>query len=383
MSEEEHALGVYPRRGISIVRGEGATLWDSEGKEYIDCIAGHGVANVGHCNEEVVRAIEKQAHRLITCPGTFFNDVRSELIDMLVRITPDGINRMFLCNSGAEAIEAALKFARLTTGKPGFVAAMRGFHGRTLGALSVTFKKEYREGFEPLLPGATFVPFNDIGKLEAAINEETAAIVLEVVQGEGGVRPAQKEYLQAAQKLCRERGILFIIDEVQTGFCRTGKMFACEHHDLKPDIICLAKAIAGGIPMGAVGCSDRINVQAGKHGSTFGGNPLACAAAIAAIRYMEQNRLYERAEERGALFEERIMAADLEKIRDFRRIGLMIGIELKEKSRPYIEMLADEGVLALPAGSTVIRLLPPLTISTEEIETVAEKILLLLSNAPK
>ncbi|MAF06657.1 MAG: aspartate aminotransferase family protein [Acidiferrobacteraceae bacterium] len=366
--EARYALEVYPRRGINVVRGEGALIWDSAGNEYLDCAAGVGVANIGHSNPAVADAVAKQAKTLLTCPGIFHNDRRGELMQKLVNLAPQGLNRVFLCNSGTESVEAAIKLARASTGRSGLVTAMRGFHGRTLGALSATFK--YRDAFEPLLPGNTFVPLNNIEKLDAAIGESTSAVILEVVQGEGGVRPAEAEYLAAARRLCTERGALLIIDEVQTGFCRTGRFFACEHFALHPDMMCLAKGIAGGVPMGAVLCADSVIARIGVHGSTFGGNPLACAAASAAVDFMCQEKLAERAAGLGAYFAERFSSALPESVRELRQLGLMIGIELRQKATPFLQALLEHRIIALPAGPTVIRLLPPLTIAQSDLDRV-------------
>ncbi len=371
--ETTYESGFYRKRPIALVRGEGARVWDAEGREYIDCIGGHGAAIVGHANPHVAEAIAAQARRLLVCPGSFCNDVRAELLEELVRIAPPGIERAFLCNSGAEAVEAALKIARLVTGKTRFVAAARGFHGRTLGALSVTWRREYREPYEPLLPGVTFVPYNDAGALkEALAGGDVAGVILEVVQGEGGVIPGEADYLRRAQELCREHGALFIVDEVQTGFGRTGRMFACEHHGLEPDLICVAKGIAGGVPMGAVLIHGRLGPMPPRlHGSTFGGSPLACAAALAAIRFIEEERLPERAAELGAFFlgELRGIASPL--IREVRGLGLMVGVELRRRAAPYLAAMAERGVLALSAGATVVRFLPPLVITREELSRVA------------
>ena len=370
--EDGHTSGVYTKRPLVIVRGEGARVWDAQGRVYIDCVGGHGVVNVGHCHPKVVAAIKEQAERLITCPESFYNDRRTELQAELVRIAPTGLERVFLCNSGTEAIEAAIKFARLATGRPGIIAARNSFHGRTLGALSATWRPQYRRPFEPLVPGFTHVPYNNIDALEAAIGEDTAAVILEVVQGEGGVIVGDGDYLRGVQALCRERGALFIVDEVQTGFGRTGRMFACQHHGLKPDLLCLAKAIAGGIPMGAVLLGPRVGELPSRvHGSTFGGNPLACAAALATIRTIEEEALPQRAAELGAYFLSRLRDVDSPLIRGVRGLGLMVGIELKRRARPYLAALMERGVLALSAGPIVMRFLPPLVISREELETVA------------
>jgi len=366
--EARYALEVYPRRGINIVRGEGVRLWSADGKEYIDCASGVGVANIGHSNPAVAEALADQSRTLLSCPGIFHNDRRGELMERLVGLAPTALKRVFLCNSGTESVEAAIKLARASTGRSGLVAAMRGFHGRTLGALSATFK--YRDTFEPLLEGNTFVPLNNIEKLDAAVGDTTSAVILEVVQGEGGVRPAEEEYLLAARRLCTERGALLIIDEVQTGFCRTGRFFACEHFELQPDMMCLAKGIAGGVPMGAVLCADTVRVGVGVHGSTFGGNPLACAAASAAIDFMCRENLADRAGSLGDYFSQQFLTIQPDSVRELRQFGLMIGIELKQKATPVLQALLEEGIIALPAGPTIIRLLPPLTIDAQEIDQV-------------
>ena len=370
--EERYALEVYPKRDLTVVKGAGAELWDDTGRRYLDCAAGVGVASVGHANPAVAKAIGEQAHTLITCPGIFYNDKRAQLMEKLVSIAPQGLTRAFLCNSGSEAIEAALKFARLTTGRTGIISAMRGFHGRTMGALSATFKKEYREPFAPLVPGFSFVPFNNIEKLVASVDGNTAAVLLEPIQGEGGVMPADPAYLHAARTICDEAGAMLIVDEVQTGFCRTGRMFACEHFDLEPDLLCLAKAIAGGVPMGAVLSNHRVESAVGKHGTTFGGNPLACAAALATIGFMQDEGLAEQAEAKGAYFSQHFSRQRPARVRAVRQLGLMIGIELKERSQPYLVELMNRGVLALPAGPTVIRLLPPLVISETQLDEVSD-----------
>jgi len=282
-----------------------------------------------------------------------------------------GLERVYLSNSGTEAVEAAIKFARLTTGRTRIVAAMRGFHGRTLGALSATWNKKYRQPFEPLVPGFTHIPYNNIEALDQAVDGETAAVLLEVVQGEGGVYPAEAEFLQAAQALCQERGALLVIDEVQTGFGRTGKMFAYQHFDLAPDILCLAKSIAGGLPMGATLLGQRVtNLSPGMHGSTFGGNPLACAASLAAIQAMLEENLPQQAAEKGAYLMEHLNQLESPLVRELRGLGLMVGIELKQKVASYLQEMETRGVIALPAGMTVIRLLPPLVITYAQLDQV-------------
>ena len=378
--EQQYGLPLYPKRDVVLVRGQGATLFDENNKEYIDCAAGIGVANIGHCHPTVVAALQAQIGELMVVPNTLYNDKRSLLLEKLVSVAPASINRAFLCNSGTEAVEAALKFARVSTGRTEYVTAMRGFHGRTMGAVSATFTKKYRDPFAPLIPGFSYVPLNKIEKLDAAVTEKTAAVMLELVQGEGGVNLADSEYISAVRKLCDERGALLIIDEIQTGFCRTGKFFACEHYDLQPDMITIAKAVAGGVPMGATLLSDKINVEPGMHGTTFGGNPIACAAALATISVLENEDLARRATEMGDYFEQKLTSVDLPQVRSIRRQGLMIGLELKGKSQPVLEALMHRGVIALPAGATVLRLLPPLVIEKEQIDRVVDHLQALLAH---
>ena len=369
--EDQFGSGVYGKRPVAVVRGAGSTVWDENGRAYLDCAAGIGVANVGHCHPQVVAAITAQANQLITCQEMFYNDQRAQFQARLADVLPGDLNRVYLCNSGAEAIEAAIKFARLSTGRPGIVAAMRGFHGRTLGALSATYHKKYRQPFEPLVSQFSHVPFGTSAQLDTAITEQTAAVILEIVQGEGGVQLTDPEFFHEASRLCRERGALLIIDEVQTGYGRTGKLFACEHYDLVPDLICLGKAMAGGMPMGAVGIGPRVqNLAPGLHGSTFGGNPLACAAGTAVLDIFQQSDLVTRAATLGEQFRQQIEALNLPLVREVRGLGLMIGIELRQRAMPFVQALMEEGIIALTAGSTVIRLLPPLTITAEELNQV-------------
>ncbi len=368
--ENRHTTGLYHKQPIAIVRGRGASLFDSEGNEYIDCSSGHGVANLGHAHPRVAAAVAEQATRLITLFETFPNDQRARLMELLTSLTP-GLSRVFFCNSGTEANEAAIKFARLSTGRKGIVAAMRGFHGRTLGSLSATWNRKYREPFEPLVPGFTHVPFNNIEALEQAVTEETAAVLLEPVQGEGGVYPADPAYLQAARRICSERGALLILDEVQSGFGRTGKIFAYQHYDVLPDMICVAKSLAGGVPMGAVLIGKAVrNLAPGLHGSTFGGNPLSCAAGVAALSAILEEDLPRQAAEKGAYLMEKLRSLRSPLIREVRGLGLMIGVELKRKVAPYLQALLERRVIALSAGLTTIRLLPPLVITYEQLDRV-------------
>jgi acetylornithine/LysW-gamma-L-lysine aminotransferase len=371
--ESQFTSGVYTKRPIALVHGRGARVWDSDENEYVDCVGGQGSVNIGHANPAVAEAIAKQAQTLITCPEMFYNDRRAELEQKLTSIT--GMPRVFLCNSGTEAVEAAIKFARLTTKRTGIIAAMRGFHGRTFGALSATWEKKYREPFEPLVPDFSHISYNDVAALDEAIDHKTAAVLLEVVQGEGGVRPGTAEFLLKAQEMCHDRGAVLILDEVQTGFGRTGKMFAFQHYGLEPDLLCLAKSMAGGFPMGATMIGARMGVMPSQvHGSTFGGNPLGCAASLAAIDFIEGNRLADRAAELGAWFMDQLKQIESPLIREVRGLGLMVGIELKQKVTPYLQELMKHGVLALPAGLTTLRFLPPLVVEQGDLARVVDAV---------
>jgi len=373
--EQRHTSSLYPKRDVVIVRGEGVWLWDEQGRRYLDCVSGHGVAALGHAHPAIAEVVADQARRLITCPEIFYNDRRAELYKALAEVTPPGLDRFFLCNSGAEAIEAALKFARLSTGRQEIVAAMRGFHGRTMGALSATWNKRYREPFAPLVPGFAHVPFDNLAKMEQAVTKKTAAVLVEIVQGEGGVRPGSTAYFRGLRNLCDERGALLVVDEVQTGFGRTGCWFACEHHDVVPDMMTMAKAMAGGLPMGAVAIGPRVNgLWPGAHGTTFGGNPLACAAALATIRIIHEEYIPGQTAAKGRYMLDRLGQIESPIVREVRGLGLMVGIELRTRVTPVLHGLLERGVLALPAGSTVLRLLPPLIISYGELDDVIEAV---------
>lgn len=380
--ESTYTSGVYPKRDLTIVKGKGAKVWDEEGREYFDCVAGIAVAVLGHANPIIVEALTKQAETLITCPGIFHNDKRAQLLEKLVEVTPASLTRGYLSNSGAEAVEAALKFARLATGRTQVISTMRGFHGRTMGALSLTGNPKYQKPFKPLVPDTMQVPYNKLEKLEAAISDQTAAIVIEVIQGEGGVRPADQAYIDGVKALCKENGALLIIDEIQTGFGRTGKFFACEHYDLEPDIMCLAKALGGGLPIGATMISEAVaeKLHPGAHGTTFGGNPLVCAVSLAVINAIQEQDLTAHAAEMGAYAQHKINAAEIEMVREVRGKGMIIGIELKQKVYPTLVELQQRGVLCVPAGVTTLRLVPPLVMTKDELDSVLDIIISVLDS---
>ncbi|MGE0865023.1 MAG: aspartate aminotransferase family protein [Vicinamibacterales bacterium] len=371
--EERILGGTTARRGdVVITRGEGSSVFDEQGKKYLDLGSAQGVAMLGHCHPRVVEAISRQAETLTLCPNYLYNDVRAEFAQALVDVLPKHLPHLFLANSGAEAVDGALKFARLFTRRPAFVATTKGFHGRTMGALSVTWEPKYREGFLPLLE-TTHVQFNDAAALDAAITDQTAAVILEVVQGESGVNVGTPDFLRSAQRLCRERGALLIVDEIQTGFGRTGKWFAVEHAGIEPDIMCLAKGLGGGFPMGALAYTKAIRdvLTQGAHGSTFGGSPIACAAGLAAIQAYKDEDLIKRSAVLGAHLRNtlRSVLEGVPAVRDIRGLGLMIAVELRTKVAPVLKsLMLKHGVIALPAGPTVLRLLPPLVITEAEID---------------
>ncbi|MDW8058751.1 MAG: aspartate aminotransferase family protein [Thermomicrobium sp.] len=367
---------LYAKRGIALVRGEGVWLYDSDGQRYLDLMSNYGVNILGHAHPRVTAAIVGQASRLLSCHQSFASDVRAAFLEKLLAIAPHGLARAFLSNSGAEAVEAALKFAWAVTGRCKVVAAKRGYHGRTLGALAATGEPKYRQPFLAILPEVVHVPYGDVAALDAAVDAETAAVVLEPVQGEAGIFPADPDYLVAARRITRERGALLVFDEVQTAF-RTGAWFACQHAGVSPDLLCVAKGLANGVPIGATLMTEDVAVSlpAGVHGSTFGGNPLACAAGLATLETLEDDRLIPAAAELGAYFREQLAALGHPLVREVRGLGLMLGLELKVRATPLLKALQERGVLALPAGTTVVRILPPLILTRDEIDFAVARIL--------
>lgn len=372
--EEKYGSGVYYKRDLEIVRGKGVYLYDSQNNEYIDCVGGHGVCLFGHSHPKIIKAIKDQSDILISCPEIFYNDKRAELLEKLAEITPKGLTKTFLSNSGTEAVEAALKFSRKITGKTDIISFTFGFHGRTMGALSATWKAEYKKPFLPLVPGFCHTAYNNLEKLQEVITDNTAAIIVEPVQGEGGVKAANMDFIKGIREICDQKGILMIVDEVQTGFGRTGELFAINRYNVSPDIMCLGKGIAGGIPMGAtVVREDLANLEKGEHGSTFGGNPLACSASLAAIKTLKEEKLVEKSKENGEYFLSQLRKNIDESVyKDVRGLGLIIGIEMKQKVGPYLVKLMEKKILALTAGKLVVRYLPPLIIEKEHIDRVVE-----------
>ncbi len=362
-------VALHPQRELEIVRGVGAVLTSVDGRDYVDVGISQGACNLGHAHPEVTCAIAAQAHRLSFVSTAARNDVRRRFLDALLTIAPAPLERAFLCNSGTESVEAALKFARDATGRPGFIAARRAFHGRTLGALSVTWKKELRQAFEPLLPDVEFVGLNDEEALKEAVGPRTAAVILEPVQGEGGVHIAGAEFLRTARDLCDANGSLLIFDEVQTGLGRTGRLFACEHSGVAPDVMCLAKSLANGVPSGATLITEAVQERLrGSHQSTFGGNPLASAAGATTLEVLVRERLWERAARLGAAFLKHLRALTCAPIREVRGLGLMAAVELRQRAGPVLARMESLGYLALASGESTVRFLPPLVISPEQLQ---------------
>ncbi len=359
--ERDGQLPLYAKRDIALVRGEGAYLFDADGRRYLDAMSNYGVAVLGHADPVYAAALAEQLATLATGHQSFGNDARAALLLALREIAPAGLTRAFLSNSGAEAIEAALKFARLATGRAKVVALRRAYHGRTLGALAATADQKYRAPFEPLGLPVTHVPFDDAEALTAGVDGETAAVILEPIQGEAGVHPASDAFLRTAREVTSANGSLLIADEIQTGF-RTGAPFAISRAGVVPDILCTAKALANGFPIGLTLTSEAVggSVPPGAHGSTFGGNPLACRAALVTLAALRERDLYAHSATLGEEILERVTALGSPKVRQVRGRGMMIGIELKERVTPTLRGLQERGVLALPAGNLTLRLLPPL-----------------------
>ncbi|MCD6470530.1 aspartate aminotransferase family protein [Candidatus Bathyarchaeota archaeon] len=375
--ENSYFASVYHKFPICAVRGKGAILYDANGKAYIDCMGGYGVSLVGHCHPKVVKAIKEQSEKLIACHGSLYNDKRAELLEKLVRIAPKGLNKIFLSNSGAEAVECAIKAAVKYTGKNEIISMVRGFHGKTLGALSATWNPKYRRSFKQILnPNFKFVPFGKLNRVKEAITKNTAAIIVEPIQGEGGVHVPPQGFLNGLRKICDENEIVLIFDEVQTGFGRTGRMWASEHWNVIPDIMCVAKAMGGGVPIAATIAKEEImnSLKVGEHTSTFGGNPLACAAACATIDVIIEERLIERARDLGGRFKGILqeLVDEFRILREVRGLGLMLGLEARIDIYNVLTKALEKGVILLYSGRNVIRFLPPLVISMEQLERVAE-----------
>jgi acetylornithine/LysW-gamma-L-lysine aminotransferase len=371
MTEDNYLGNLYQRFPINISKGKGAIVWDTSGKEYIDCMGGYGVAIVGHCNDRVVNAIKNQCDNLITCHMSVYNDIRLKFLQKMSKVSPMELSKFFFSNSGAESIESALKFSRKYTGKNGVISMTGGYHGKTFGALSVTYNEKYRKSFQPLLEGIKFVPYNNPSKIEEAIDNSIGTVIIEPIQGETGIIVPPDDLLQKIRDICDQNNLVLIFDEIQTGLGRTGKMWAGEHWSTTPDIMCLAKGIAGGLPMGLTLCKPAIMdaMKIGEHSSTFAGNPLSCAAGIATLDSIVEENLIDNAVKVGNIFKNGLMELKEKHriIRDVRGLGLMLAVELRFDVRDILFEGIKEGLLMLYSGRNIIRLLPPLVIDEVKV----------------
>jgi len=370
--ETRNMANVFSKKPVVLTRGKGALVWDINGREYLDCTSSYGVALLGHCHPKVVAAVQAQVDQLISCHSGFFNDKRAEFIQKLVSITPKGLDKAFMSNSGAESVECAIKLSRKFTGKTEIIALMGAFHGKTMGALSATWDKKYREPFQPLIPDVKHVAPDNADKIREAITEKTAAVIMEPIRGEGGVSVPPEGYLQAVREICDEKGVLLIFDEVQTSFGRTGKLFGCQNWNVIPDVMCLAKPFAGGLPIGITVAKENIMsaLKLGEHSTTFSGNPLVCAAGSAAIDALLEEKLTEKAVENGTYLKSQLetLQAKHKIVKEIRGLGLMLGLELRFDVLGIILKTLGRYVLVLDAGRTVVRLLPPLVITKQQID---------------
>jgi len=369
----------YAPRGLKILRGEGQYLWDERGRRYLDCHTGHGAAFLGHRNPRVVEEIGRQLESLMVLSPTFDTDVREEVVKLLERVLPSHLTYFYLLNSGSEAVELALKTARRVTGRSRFISFINAFHGRTMGALAVTWNPRYRANYDPFPWEVEFLPYDDVEAVEHSIDDEVAGVIVEPIQGEGGLSVASPDFLKAIRERCDEAGALMIVDEVQSGFGRTGILWAYQRAGVQPDILVAGKSLGGGFPVSLVAVRGDLGERmgAGAHGSTHGGNPLALAALKGGIRALLEDGVVERARSAGEELRrtlEKIVEENREITRGVKGLGLMTGIELRTNPTPVIQRLQEEGILALKAGLTVVRLLPPYMIGKGDIQLLEEKL---------
>jgi len=385
--EDRYLATLYQRFPINIARGKGATVWDIAGKEYIDCMGGYGVALVGHCNDRVVDAIKRQAELLITAHMSTYNDTRLRFMEKIASVAPTSLNKIFFANSGAESVEAALKFARKYSGKHGVIGMNGAYHGKTFGALSVTYNEKYRKSFVPLLDGVKFVPYSDPSLMEEAIDDTIGTVILEPIQGETGIIVPPDNLLPKIREICDRRNLVLVFDEIQSGLGRTGKMWAGQNWNTTPDIMCLAKGIAGGIPMGLVLAKQEImdSMKLGEHSSTFGGSPIACAAGIATMEALIDDKLVENAAQMGLRFREGLsrLKEKHKIIREIRGIGMMIGVELRFDVKDILFDGIRRGLLLLYSGRNILRLLPPLVMNEVTISRVVDIMDIILTEEEK
>ena len=362
-------IPLHADRGISLARGEGSYVWDDRDRRYLDLMTNYGVNLLGHAHPAVNAAIDRQAALLTNAHQAFDTPARQEFLDALAGFLPPALSRMSFANSGAEAVEAALKYTRVATGRTGIIATHRAYHGRTFGALSTTSDAKYRDPFMPMLEGVRHVPFDNLPAMAEVMNDSIAAIIIEPIQGEGGIRVPADGYLKGIRELCDAHGALLIIDEIQTGF-RTGAPLAFTREGIVPDILCLSKSIANGLPIGVTIVTEAVSerVPKGSHGGTFSGNPLVCAAGAATLQVLADEGLHARAAETGKRFQQRVRELGLSQIREVRGRGLLLAVELKKPATPVIKGMQERGVLVLPAGGTVIRFLPSILIEDAQLD---------------
>ena len=388
MNDEDRYVGaLYQRFPVNIAKGKGTRVWDTAGKEYIDCMGGYGVALVGHCNDRVVNAIKRQAEILITAHMSTYNDTRLRFMEKIASVAPPSLNKIFFANSGAESVEAALKFARKYSGRHGVIAMNGGYHGKTFGALSVTHSEKYRKSFMPLLDGVKFVPYSDPSLLEEVIDDTIGCVILEPIQGETGIIVPPDDLLPKIREICNRRNLVLIFDEIQSGLGRTGKMWAGQNWNTTPDIMCLAKGIAGGIPMGLVLAKQEImdTMKLGEHSSTFGGSPIACAAGTATMEALIDDKLIDNAAKMGVHFKEGLnrLQEKHKIIRQVRGIGMMLGVELRFDVKDILFDGIRRGLLILYSGRNILRLLPPLVMDETTVSRAVDIIDIILTNEEK
>ena len=375
-NEDSFLINLYQRFPVTVERAQGATIWDTDGKEYIDCMGGYGVAIIGHCNKDVINAITLQMNKLMVCHMSTYNDSRLQFLSKLNSIAPENLSRIFFSNSGAESIEAALKFSRKFSQKGGIISMYGGYHGKTFGALSVTYNSKYRKSFNPLLEGIKFVPFGDISSLIDAIDESIGTVILEPIQGESGIIMPPDGYVKAVREICTEKKLVLIFDEIQTGLGRTGKMWAGQNWTTVPDIMCIAKGIASGIPTGVTFVKDEIAkcMNLGEHSSTFAGNPITCSAGSATIDTIIKEDLVTKASDTGTYFKKKLIELKEKHpiIRDVRGMGMMLALESRFDIRDILMDGIRNGLLMLYSGRTIIRLLPPLVMKKEQVSRAIE-----------
>ena len=388
MNDEDRYLAtLYQRFPVNIAKGKGTRVWDTAGKEYIDCMGGYGVALVGHCNDRVVNAIKRQAEILITAHMSTYNNTRLRFMEKIASVAPPSLNKIFFANSGAESVEAALKFARKYSGRHGVIAMNGGYHGKTFGALSVTHSEKYRKSFMPLLDGVRFVPYSHPSLLEEVIDDTIGCVILEPIQGETGIIVPPDDLLPKIREICNRRNLVLIFDEIQSGLGRTGKMWAGQNWNTTPDIMCLAKGIAGGIPMGLVLAKQEImdTMKLGEHSSTFGGSPIACAAGTATMEALIDDKLIDNAAKMGLHFKEGLnrLQEKHKIIRQVRGIGMMLGVELRFDVKDILFDGIRRGLLVLYSGRNILRLLPPLVMDEMTVSRVVDIIDIVLTNEEK